>query len=115
MFSVLDGAPSGVGLEEKCVCLQPGIPWQGIAASHSAVVVLVDLMGAASCSGKEGSQLQRERANHHRTIEWPGMKRPSKIIWFQSPAMCRVTRLPRATSSLALNASRDGAKLSAEP
>jgi len=31
-------------------------------------------------------------------------------IWFQSPAMCRVTnqqtRLPRATSSLALNASR---------
>jgi len=35
------------------------------------------------------------------------------IIWFQPPAMCRVanqqTRLPRATSSLALNASRDGA------
>jgi len=34
-------------------------------------------------------------------------------IWFQPPAMCRVTnqqtRLPRATSSLALNASRDGA------
>jgi len=35
------------------------------------------------------------------------------IIQFQPPAMCRVanhqTRLPRATSSLALNASRDGA------
>ena len=35
------------------------------------------------------------------------------IIEFQPPAMCRVanqqTRLPRATSSLALNASRDGA------
>ena len=34
-------------------------------------------------------------------------------IRFQPPAMCRVanqqTRLPRATSSLALNASRDGA------
>ena len=34
-------------------------------------------------------------------------------IWFQPPAMCRVanqqTRLLRATSSLALNASRDGA------
>jgi len=34
------------------------------------------------------------------------------IIWFQPPAMCRVTnhqtRLPRATSSLALNASRHG-------
>ena len=34
------------------------------------------------------------------------------IIEFQPPAMCRVanhqTRLPRATSSLALNASRDG-------
>jgi len=35
------------------------------------------------------------------------------ITWFQPPAMCRVanqqTRLPRATSSLALNACRDGA------
>jgi len=35
------------------------------------------------------------------------------IIEFQPPAMCRVanhqTRLPRATSSLALNASGDGA------
>ena len=35
------------------------------------------------------------------------------LIPFQPPAMCRVTshrtRLPRATSSLALNASRDGA------
>jgi len=34
------------------------------------------------------------------------------IISFQPPAMCRVTnhqtRPPRATSSLALNASRDG-------
>jgi len=36
------------------------------------------------------------------------------MIEFQPPAMCRVanhqTRLPRATSSLALNASRDGAE-----
>jgi len=35
------------------------------------------------------------------------------FIEFQPPAVCRVTnkqtRLPRATSSLALNASRDGA------
>jgi len=35
------------------------------------------------------------------------------LIQFQPPAMCRVanqqTRLPRATSSLALNACRDGA------
>ena len=35
------------------------------------------------------------------------------LIQFQPPAVCRVTnhqpRLPRATSSLALNASRDGA------
>ena len=46
-------------------------------------------------------------------IEWPGLKRITTIIWFQPPATCRVTnhqtRLPRATSSLALNASRDGA------
>jgi len=49
----------------------------------------------------------------HRIIEWPGVKRTTVIIWFQPPAMCRVanhqTRLPRATSSLALSASRDGA------
>ena len=51
--------------------------------------------------------------SYHRTIEWPGLKRTTMIIEFQPPAMCRVTnqqtRLPRATSSLALNASRDGA------
>ena len=48
-------------------------------------------------------------------IEWPGLKRTTMIIWFQP--LCYVqgrqpnhqTRLPRATSSLALNASRDGA------
>ena len=49
-------------------------------------------------------------------IERPGLKRTTMIIQFQPPAMCRVTnhqtRLPRATSSLALNASRDGAKVS---
>ena len=49
----------------------------------------------------------------HRIIEWPGLKRITMIIQSQPPAMCRVanhqTRLPRATSSLALNACRDGA------
>ena len=49
----------------------------------------------------------------HRIIEWPGLKRTTMSISFQHPAMCRVanqqTRLPRATSSLALNACRDGA------
>jgi len=46
-------------------------------------------------------------------IEWPGLKRTTMLMQFQPPAMCRVTnqqpRLPRATSSLALNACRDGA------
>jgi len=50
---------------------------------------------------------------YHRIIEWPGLKRTTMIISFQHPAMCRVanqqTRLPKAISSLALNASRDGA------
>jgi len=45
-------------------------------------------------------------------IEWPGLKRTTMFIEFQPPAMCRVAnqqpRLPRATSSLALNACRDG-------
>jgi len=49
----------------------------------------------------------------HRIIEWPGLQRATVLIQFQPPAMCRVanqqTRLPRATSSLALNACRDGA------
>jgi len=49
----------------------------------------------------------------HRTIGWPGLKRTTVLIESQPPAMCRVTnqqpRLPRATSSLALNACRDGA------
>ena len=49
----------------------------------------------------------------HRIIEWPGLKRTTMITQFLPPATCRVanqqTRLPRATSSLALNACRDGA------
>jgi len=49
----------------------------------------------------------------HRIIEWPGLKRTTVITQFHPPAMCRVTnhqtRLSRATSSLALSASRDGA------
>ena len=49
----------------------------------------------------------------HRILEWPGLKRTTTLIQFQPPAMCRVAnqqpRLPRAPSSLALNASRDGA------
>jgi len=49
----------------------------------------------------------------HSIIEWPGLERTTMLIQFQPPAMCRVAnqqpRLPRATSSLALNASRDGA------
>ena len=54
-------------------------------------------------------------AKNHRIIVWPELKRTTMSIVFQPPAMCRVTnqqtRLPRATSSLALNASRDGASL----
>ena len=46
-------------------------------------------------------------------LEWPGLQRTTMLIHFQPPAMCRVAnqqpRLPRATSSLALNACRDGA------
>ena len=49
----------------------------------------------------------------HRIIGCPGLKRITMIINFKPPAMCRVTnhytRMPRATSSLALNASRNGA------
>ena len=48
----------------------------------------------------------------HRIIQY-GLKRTTVLIEFQPPATCRVAnqqpRLPRATSSLALNACRDGA------
>ena len=51
--------------------------------------------------------------NPYRTTEWSGLKRATMLIWFQPPAVCRAvnqqTRLPRATSSLALNVCRDGA------
>ena len=54
-----------------------------------------------------------QNSKNHRFIEWPGLKRTTMTIDFQPPAMHRVanqqTRLPRATSSLALNACRDGA------
>jgi len=63
----------------------------------------VPLMGTPWSTTKE----------NRRIIEWPGLERITMIILFQLPATCRVanhqTRLPRATSSLALNASRDGA------
>jgi len=63
--------------------------------------------------GMSFSSLLHPNDFNHRIIEWPGLKRTTMIIGFQPPAMCRVandqTRLPRATSSLALNASRDGA------
>jgi len=46
-------------------------------------------------------------------IKGPGLKRTTMLIPFQPPTICRGTnqqpRLPRATSSLALNACRDGA------
>ena len=53
-----------------------------------------------------------EKGINHGIIEWPGLKRTTMFIQFQPLAMCKVTnqqtRLPRATSSLAWNACRDG-------
>jgi len=50
---------------------------------------------------------------HLGILEGPGLQRTTMPIQFQPPAMCRVAnqqpRLPRATSSLAWNACRDGA------
>jgi len=50
---------------------------------------------------------------NHRIAERPELKRTVIIIEFQPPCYRQganhKTRLPRATSSLALNASRDGA------
>ena len=46
-------------------------------------------------------------------MEWLGLKGTLKTIQFQHPAVCRAVphqlRLPRASSNLALSASRDGA------
>jgi len=53
------------------------------------------------------------KVGNHRITEWPGLKGPRWSLSSNPPAMCSVSnhqpRLPRATSSLALNASRDGA------
>jgi len=55
------------------------------------------------------------KKENHRTTERPGLQRSTVLIYFPPPAMCRVAnqqpRLPRATSSLALNASKDGASI----
>jgi len=71
---------------------------------------------SVNLAAMEGVHLERLSyylQNNHSITEWPGLKRATVIAEFQPPAMCRVTnqqtRLPRATSSLALNASRDGA------
>ena len=48
----------------------------------------------------------------HRIIEWPGLKRTSKVIWFQPPCYVQGRQPPdQAAQShiLAMNASRDGA------
>ena len=79
------------------------MPQQGCLSHCTAAPVLGTGRLCASGRGCES----------RRIIEWPGLKRTTVIISFQPPAMCRVAnqqpRLPRATSSLALNASRDGA------
>ena len=79
------------------------MPQQGCLCHCTAAPVLGTDRLCASGRGCES----------HRIIEWPGLKRTTMIISFQPPAMCRVaslqTMLPRATSSVALNASRDGA------
>jgi len=66
-----------------------------------------------STPAKDRGLREGEQEENHSIIEWPGLQRTIVLIEFQPPAMCRVanqqTRLPRATSSLALNASRDGA------
>ena len=60
----------------------------------------------AGCNGKTSWE-------NHRITAWLGLKRTTMLTSFQPTAMCRLAnhqpRLPRATSSLASNASRDGA------
>ena len=62
---------------------------------------------------KELGNLNSVEFQDHRIVEWLGWKGPQWSSSFHPSALCRVTnhqtRLPRATSSLALNASRDGA------
>jgi len=89
--------PSSLSATIPCSCHSP----VSSLCSEPAPIAILDL-----CSPVSGGKC-------HRIIEWPGLKRTTMIILFQPPAMCRVAnqqpRLPRATSSLALNACRDGA------
>jgi len=91
--------------QESCCCLTRLLPGNGCYCFRFPY-----FPGRAQGHGAAGACNIKQS---HRIIEWPGLKRTTVIIGFQPPAMCRVanqqTRLPRATSSLALSASRDGA------
>jgi len=87
---------------------------------HGCVASRKSSKAPLPCTGVTSTPPQTLAFNHcscqwqnHRIVECPGLKRTILIVEFQPPAMCRVTDhqtgLPRATSSLALNASRDGA------
>ena len=92
---------------------QEGIHWDPPSLDRNQEQHFPHAYGDLVASGGESMTSQTGQQEGHRIIDWPGLKRTTIIIEFQPPAMCRVvnhrTRLPRATSSLALNASRDGA------
>ena len=83
--------------------------WPGLQRT----TVLIQFQPPAVCRRQCSPTEHRVIESYHRITEWPGLKRTTVLIQFQPPAMCRVaslqTMLPRATSSVALNASRDGA------
>ena len=102
--------PHGSGASSKTAT--PALPGQlchCITALLEKKCFLISNLNLPSCYTRPSSLALL----NHRIIERPGLQRTTVLMQFQPPAMCRVanqqTRLPRATSSLALNACRDGA------
>ena len=85
----------------------------GRSGANSGQSSAVQLGALRSAGHSKQNHRGRKGALNHRILQWPGWKRTTMLIQFQPPAMCRVAnqqpRLPKATSSLALNACRDGA------
>ena len=74
--------------------------------THLLTSPFVPLSKGNATQSSVNSQLLADSRNHHRILEWPGLKRTTMIIEFQPPATCRVanhqTRLPKETCSHSL-------------
>ena len=88
----------------------------GKACKATEHVVSSFMVSFTSAAGGSAQSAETERTSSYGITQWPGLEGTSRIMNLQPPATGRATsfhiscqpRLPRASSSLALNTSRDG-------